>query len=191
MKNWKSPIVSLSVLALWLIPTLLAPSVPLVRGQGSDWSWLSPDLDRDGLPNEVEITGWCNGVGCFQTDPVDADSDDDGLTDGQEKLFDSDPASDASPGIYVIYKDSFKTKEYTFQQVCWQGRAVDLDKGLLSPRRSFVNGPGNEFFSRATFTGYQNGHIGLGQSNSMFFQLEHGRVPSDDHAVQFSEFTVL
>jgi hypothetical protein len=112
MKNWGNCNLSLLVLILWLIPALLTPSAPLAEAQGPDWSWLSPDLDGDGLPNDVETTGWCNAVGCFQTDPLDADSDDDGLTDGQEKLFDSDPASDASPGIYVIYEDSFKTKEY-------------------------------------------------------------------------------
>jgi hypothetical protein len=43
---------------------------------------------------------------------VDADSDDDTLSDGAEKLFDSDPTRDSSPGIYVIYEDSFKTSEY-------------------------------------------------------------------------------
>jgi hypothetical protein len=130
MKNRKSRIVSLFVLALGLIPMLLAPSVPLARAQGPDWSWLSPDLDGDGLPNEVEVTGWCNAVGCFQTDLLDADSDDDGLTDGQEKLFDSDPTSDASPGIYVIYKDSFKTREYyPWQQYGpkWIARGDDFD----------------------------------------------------------------
>jgi len=49
MGNWRNHILGLFVLILWLIPTLLAPSVPLARAQGPDWSWLSPDLDGDGF----------------------------------------------------------------------------------------------------------------------------------------------
>jgi hypothetical protein len=112
MRNLINCICYISVLTLCLIPAFLTPQIPLAKAQDSDWSWLSPDLDGDGLPNDLEITGWCNAVGCFQTDVLDADSDDDGLTDGEEKLFDSDPTSDASPGIYVIYEDPFKTQEY-------------------------------------------------------------------------------
>jgi len=67
--------------------------------QSGDWSWISVDLDSDGLPDEIETGGWCNAVGCFQTDPADPDSDNDSLTDGEEKLFESNPTSSASPGI--------------------------------------------------------------------------------------------
>jgi hypothetical protein len=73
---------------------------------------MSPDLDGDGLPNEVELGGWCNALGCFSTNPLDPDSDDDTLTDGEEKLFESNPTSSASPGIYVIYDNAFMTREY-------------------------------------------------------------------------------
>lgn len=75
---------------------------------------LFPDIDGDGIPTTVEeqAGGWCNSIGCFNTNPLNPDSDDDGLTDGEEKLFDSNPNDDASPGIYVVYQDSFKTKEY-------------------------------------------------------------------------------
>jgi hypothetical protein len=112
MIKWTNRICSVLILTLWLIPAFLTPQIPLARAEGADWSWLSPDLDGDGLPNDLEVTGWCNALGCFQTDPLDADGDNDGLTDGEEKLFDSDPTSDGSPGIYVIYEDSFRTKEY-------------------------------------------------------------------------------
>jgi len=78
-----------------------------------DWRDLSADVDGDGLPNTVEETGWYNGAGGpFSTDPLDSDSDDDGLTDGQEKLYDANPLDDHSPGIYVEYQDSFQSKEY-------------------------------------------------------------------------------
>ncbi|RKY24980.1 MAG: hypothetical protein DRP79_07110, partial [Planctomycetota bacterium] len=44
--------------------------------------------------------------------PFDADSDDDGLADGEEKLFGTNPISNTNPGIYVRYENSFYTKEY-------------------------------------------------------------------------------
>ncbi len=90
----------------------------LVFGQASaafaqDWQMLAVDLDRDGLLNDQETAGWFNRVGGpFFTDPFDPDTDNDGLTDGEEKLFDSHPLSSSSPGIYVRYDDSYLTKEY-------------------------------------------------------------------------------
>jgi hypothetical protein len=73
------------------------------------------DLDGDGLLNDTESGGWDNGVGHFVTDPNDTDSDDDGLTDGQEKLFDTNPNDDTSPGISIVYDDNLRTKKY----FCW------------------------------------------------------------------------
>ncbi len=73
----------------------------------------SSDIDSDGLLNELETAGWYNNSGGpFNTDPLDADSDDDGLSDGEEKLFDTDPLDYKSPGLYVRYQDSYYTKEY-------------------------------------------------------------------------------
>jgi hypothetical protein len=73
----------------------------------------SPDADGDGLPNEMEVVGWYNlSGGPYMTDPRDLDSDDDGLTDGEEKLFDTNPLDPYSPGLAVIYQDSFKTRQY-------------------------------------------------------------------------------
>ena len=103
---------SIIVLALWILPVLLSPFTPTARAQGSEWSFMSSDLDADGLPNSVEEGSWCNAAGCFQTDPLDPDSDDDGLTDGQEKLFETDPLDDQSPGVYVEYEDQLKTRQY-------------------------------------------------------------------------------
>ncbi|RLC83824.1 MAG: hypothetical protein DRJ03_15980, partial [Chloroflexi bacterium] len=78
-----------------------------------DWRDLSADLDGDGLPNVVEENGWYNASGGpYVTDPFDADTDDDGLMDGQEKLFDTNPLNDHSPGIHVEYQEDFQTKEY-------------------------------------------------------------------------------
>ena len=104
------------VLILWMLLLSFSPLTPsltpTVVAQSPDWSYVSPDLDSDGLPDTVEKAGWCNAVGCFTTDPLDPDSDNDGLTDGEEKLFDANPLNDASPGIYVVYDEQLKTKEY-------------------------------------------------------------------------------
>jgi hypothetical protein len=77
-------------------------------------SAISPSADRDydGLTDDVETSGWQNAVGSFVTDPFDRDSDNDGLTDGQEKLYETDPLNEHSPGIYVEYEDHFKTRQY-------------------------------------------------------------------------------
>jgi hypothetical protein len=65
---------------------------------------VSPDVDGDGLPNSVEETGWYNAAGGpFVTNYLDSDSDDDGLSDGQEKLYNTHPLYDHSPGIFVEY----------------------------------------------------------------------------------------
>ena len=72
----------------------------------------SADVDGDGLSNETELNGWCNAAGCFTTDPLDADSDNDGLTDGEEKLFDANPLDSHSPGIYVEYTPDLQTKRF-------------------------------------------------------------------------------
>ena len=104
------------IVLLFLVSTMLLPlfSSP-AKADDPNWSFISSDLDSDGLPNVVEEAGWCNAKGCFITNPLDADSDDDSLTDGEEKLFEAVPAGPggpASPGIYVIYDNAFKTKEY-------------------------------------------------------------------------------
>jgi PKD repeat protein len=100
----------LSVVVL-VVSTFLTQPAPVSAQQ--DWHHFSADVDGDGLPNEVEDNGWYNGSGGpYVTDYLDADSDDDGLTDGQEKLYDTDPFNDHSPGIYAEYQDQFKTKQY-------------------------------------------------------------------------------
>jgi PKD repeat protein len=78
-----------------------------------DWRDFSADVDGDGLPNVVEENGWYNAAGGpYITNYLDADSDADGLTDGQEKLYDTDPLNGLSPGIYVEYLQDYQTKEY-------------------------------------------------------------------------------
>ena len=108
----KLRILTLIVFVFGLFPSPHGLAPTSVQANTTDWSYISTDVDGDGLPNDVETGGWCNRAGCFITDPFDADSDNDGLTDGEEKLFDSNPNNSSSPGIYVVYDDSFKTQEY-------------------------------------------------------------------------------
>jgi hypothetical protein len=93
-------------------------------------SMLPPDTDRDGLADEVETGGWVNeraeGVPYF-TDPYDPDSDDDGLTDGEEMLFNTDPNDKRNPGLYTIYEDRFETGEYI---LAW---TPELRSGVFRP----------------------------------------------------------
>jgi hypothetical protein len=72
-----------------------------------------PDVDGDALSNELENAGWYNlSGGPYMTDPHDRDSDNDGLTDGEEKLFDTNPLDPHSPGIASRYEDSYATSQY-------------------------------------------------------------------------------
>ena len=77
-----------------------------------EWPGFSADVDGDGLPNVVEEDGWFNeSGGPYVTDPLDADTDDDGLPDGKEKLYDTDPGDGRSPGIFVEYEEDLQTRE--------------------------------------------------------------------------------
>ncbi len=99
-------------LRLIVLVFLLTSLWPLLPAQ-ADTPFPSPDVDGDGLSNELEIGGWYNlSGGPFFTDPYNADSDSDGLTDGEEKLFDTNPLDPANPGIYIRYEDRFKTRQY-------------------------------------------------------------------------------
>ena len=106
----KKQLVSLGIVFFW-VASLIVTQVPIALAQ--DWQGLSSDIDGDGLLNDLEEAGWYNEAGGpFFTDSLDADSDDDGLTDGEEKLYNMDPLDDESPGIYVQYEDGFLTKQY-------------------------------------------------------------------------------
>ena len=101
----------------------------------------SADRDYDGLTDDVEQNGWENGAGFFFTDPLDPDSDDDGLTDGREKLFDTHPLEDTSPGIYVEYSDDLKTSKY-FSWERHGNEFIALDSAVVRRGATFyVGGP--------------------------------------------------
>ncbi len=74
---------------------------------------VASDRDYDGLPDDIETSGWRNAAGLFTTLPLDPDSDNDGLSDGEEKLYDTNPVNDHSPGIYVEYENQLQTRQYS------------------------------------------------------------------------------
>jgi uncharacterized repeat protein (TIGR01451 family) len=95
-----------------VISLILASLMPVLPAR-ADSPIAFPDADGDGLSNEMETNGWYNlAGGPFYTDPFRADSDRDGLSDGEEKLFNTNPMDPNSPGIYVRYQNNYKTIEY-------------------------------------------------------------------------------
>lgn len=95
-------------IALFSALMLMFTSVTAVRAAAP-----FPDTDEDGLADDLETQGWYNlAGGPFVTDPLKADTDGDGLTDGEEKLFDTHPVDDTSPGLYVRYEAGFQTRQY-------------------------------------------------------------------------------
>jgi hypothetical protein len=99
------------IVALFLLVSALFSQPAQVNAQ--DWQAYSKDVDGDGLSNTIEQSGWYNATGGpYVTNYLDMDSDDDGLTDGQEKLYETNPFDDRSPGIYIEHEEHFKTREY-------------------------------------------------------------------------------
>jgi len=92
----------------------------LARPVAAQTPFNPPDYDGDGLADELESAGWYNlQGGPYITDPYDADTDDDGLSDGEEKLFGTIPVNGPadlvgtySPGIFIRYDPAFKTRQY-------------------------------------------------------------------------------
>jgi hypothetical protein len=136
--------------AFFLLASALLTQPAPVYAQG--WLSSSADVDGDGLPNVVEDNGWYNAIGGpYVTNYLDADSDGDGLTDGQEKLYDTDPWNDKSPGIYVEYENHLKTRQYfakdphSVQPWGWQqygDRFISFDAVVVRRGATFyVGGP--------------------------------------------------
>ena len=101
------------VFSILVIASLLLSLLALVSPAKASETFPLPDADRDGLPNDLETGGWYNMAGGpFVTYPGDIDSDNDGLTDGEEKLFDTNPLDTHNPGIAVRYDSSFNTFQY-------------------------------------------------------------------------------
>jgi hypothetical protein len=122
--------VTLSVLLSWTVSFILAPLSPALGAAETRPNLMSDtatgiqkvqvnaqslwsDSDFDGLSDNVETAGWYNEAGGpFRTNPFKSDSDGDGLTDGEEQLYGTNPLNDTSPGLYAIYSNGLKTSKY-------------------------------------------------------------------------------
>lgn len=95
-----------------LRPDVTAPANDTPRIT-QNYTQLSPDIDGDGIPNSAEENGWFNNRGGpYYTDPLNPDSDADGLTDGEEQFFNTLPTTSTMPGIYALYNEDMMTKQY-------------------------------------------------------------------------------
>ncbi len=112
----------LILLVSWIIGPILPPvqalahqtqPLPSLSQQPSRSLSTTLDADFDGLSTAIEQAGWFNEAGGpFHTDPQLADSDGDGLNDGEEHLYGTDPLNAQSPGLYVEYRPEYQTKKY-------------------------------------------------------------------------------
>jgi hypothetical protein len=128
-----------------------ATEPPVTEYPGSTLQGFSLDLDFDGIPTSVELSGWYNASGGpYVTDPNNPDSDGDNLSDGEEQLYDTNPLDWEDPGLYVKYRDDYQTRKY----YAWQQHGNKFITHNSSSRGSvfrdiivrrgttlFVNGP--------------------------------------------------
>ncbi len=87
------------------------------------------DPDFDGIPTSLEEAGWSHeGGGPYVTNPNNPDTDGDGLSDGTEHLYQTNPNDDKSPGLYVEYRSEYQTKKYYPWQ---QAGALQADRFIV------------------------------------------------------------
>ncbi len=122
--KYRKKFLHLTVLISWVASIIISPLGALAHTTDTEQypasvtarpnqQSASVDFDFDGLSDDVETAGWSNqSGGPYFTDPNLADSDLDGLTDGEEHLFETDPLDDKSPGIYALYRDEYQTKKF-------------------------------------------------------------------------------
>jgi len=108
----RQKIISASLIFILLSTQILQP---LTAMAANPTTWY--DSDGDGIPDHMELNGWYSGekgatFGPYITDPYLADHDGDGLTDGEEQLYATNPKDKTSPGMYVQYESRFQTARY-------------------------------------------------------------------------------
>lgn len=85
-RRWRLAAVGVVILLLLVGALVAVKSAPWHDDPGHESGQAIPvDSDRDGIPDDLEVSGWRTQSGAeFQTDPYNPDSDGDGLTDGDE-----------------------------------------------------------------------------------------------------------
>ncbi len=100
-------------LQIVVILGLLFSLVGTITPARADSPFTNPDADGDGLSNALETASWSIiNYGPYKTNTAMADSDSDGLTDGEEKLFNVGPNDAHSPGLAIKYDKKYKTFQY-------------------------------------------------------------------------------
>jgi hypothetical protein len=104
-----------------------------------------PDSDGDGLPDSTETdTGIYSGQDDVGTDPADADTDDDGATDGDEIAAGTDPFDPGSRFAVtsaVLNEPAPAWVDITWDVVAGKSYAVYWSPSLESPSWNAVDGP--------------------------------------------------
>jgi hypothetical protein len=107
----------------------------------------STDSDGDALEDWVETRGWSTGGSrLFRTDPQRADSDGDGLTDGQEAGPGVSPPRGQSPAVYRGYSDPTSpdsdgdgVDDASEAESCLDPRSADTDGDALVDGKEIEN----------------------------------------------------
>ncbi|MDM8530406.1 PKD domain-containing protein [Anaerolineales bacterium HSG25] len=152
--------ISLLLIFIWVSSLFINPMVAVAS---SPTVWY--DTDGDGLPDHIETDGWYNNMkiagaksgepqytvsDLYFTDFNNPDSDGDGLTDGEEQLYGTNPRDIGSPGLYIEYETRYQTRKYFHHS--------QINDGPSGYLRWLKGGHRHLFVPVNTFQGQGNGN---------------------------------
>ncbi|MEY3459797.1 MAG: hypothetical protein RL215_2954, partial [Planctomycetota bacterium] len=77
----------------------------------------------------------------------------------------------------------FVSEEFAFEQAFAEGGAVDANEGAIASSAAIVNLPGDEFLAATAFAADQDIHIGFGDEQELFAELQHGGIVTDERLI--------
>src|SRR5208337_3209504 len=78
-----------------------------------------------------------------------------------------------------------KSKKFRFEEILRNSRAIDLDKGGLTPHRAIVDGLSENFLACAALPGYEQRRIRTSCLSGEFFRHKHGgRITDNVHTCE-------